>query len=175
MLYWSCAGGSLPPHPVQNGADPSLDAVDYKILRCLKDNARQKASAISDAIGLSVSAVIERIRKMEASGVIRGYTVLVDQKQLGNGMTALMEVSLEHPRYYDSFASMICKNKNIVSCYYLTGDFDFILKIITDSSDSLELIHRQIKSTEGVSATKTHFVLKNVKADLSVIPDEESE
>jgi len=148
-----------------------MDAIDYKILQCLKENARQKASAIGDAINLSVSAVLERIRKMEKCGLIEGYTVILDQKQLGNDMTALMEVSLEHPRYYDSFTDMVRSNENIVSCDYLTGDFDFILKILTDTSESLEYIHRQIKSLDGVSNTRTHFVLKNVKNERTVIPE----
>lgn len=152
-----------------------MDAVDYQILKCLKENARQKASAISEKINLSVSSVIDRIRKLEQAGVIQGYTVVLDQKHLGNDMIALMEVRLEHPKYYDAFTAMIRSNNSIVSCYYLTGDFDFTLKILTDSSDGLEMIHRQIKSMEGVSATKTHFVLKSVKNDLSAIPDMEPE
>lgn len=142
-------------------------------MRCLKKNARAKASAISEEISLSVSAVIERIKKLEASGIITGYTAIFDQKQLGNDMTALMEVSLEHPRYYDAFCELIMSIDNIVSCYYMTGDYDFMLRIITDSSDSLELIHRKIKSMEGVSATETHFVLKGVKNEYSVIPRNE--
>ena len=148
-----------------------MDTIDYKILRCLKENARQKASAIGESINLSVSAVLERIRKMEKNGLIEGYTVILNQRNLGNDMAALMEVSLVHPRYYDSFTEMIEKNASIISCDYLTGDFDFLLKILTDTSESLEQIHRQIKSIEGVSATKTHFVLKSVKNERTVIPE----
>ena len=148
-----------------------MDAIDYKILHCLKRNAREKASVISEEINLSVSAVLERIRKMEKNGIIEGYTILLNQKKLGNGMTALMEVSLEHPRHYESFTESIKANENIISCDYLTGDFDFMLKIITDTSDSLEEIHRRIKSLDGVSATRTHFVLKNVKDESTVIPE----
>lgn len=85
-------------------------------------------------------------------------------------MSALMEVSLEHPKFYESFTTAIKQNDNIVSCHYLTVDFDFILKIFCQSSDHLEKIHREIKSLEGVSLTKTHFVLKNVKNELCVIP-----
>ena len=147
-----------------------LDEIDYKIMRCLKENARAKASAISEEISLSVSAVIERIKKLESGGVITGYTAIFDQRELGNNMTALMEVSLEHPRYYDNFCDLISKIDNIVTCYYMTGDYDFMLRIVTDTSDSLELIHRRIKSMEGVSATETHFVLKGVKNEYSVIP-----
>ena len=73
-----------------------MDNIDYKILRCLKDNARLTASAISEEINLSVSAVIERIRKMESSGVIKGYTIEVDQKKLGNEMVAIMAKHKEH-------------------------------------------------------------------------------
>ncbi len=148
-----------------------MDRTDLKILQCLKKNARQKASAISEEINLSVSAVTERIKRMEQSGVIRSYTVILDQKQLGNDVTALMEVSLEHPRYFDEFAKMIEETPNIVSCYYMTGDFDFMLKILTNSSDNLELIHRKIKSMDGVQGTKTHFVLKSVKTDVTVVPN----
>ena len=108
---------------------------------------------------------------MEKDGIIEGYTVVLDQKKLGNDMTALMEVSLEHPRYFDSFTAMVQANENVISCDYLTGDFDFMLKVLTDSSESLERIHRQIKSVEGVSATRTHFVLKNIKNEVTVIPE----
>ena len=150
-----------------------MDKMDYKILKCLKLNARTKAAAISNEIHLSVSAVLERIHKMEKNKVIQNYTIIVDQKKLENDVSALMEISLEHPKYYDSFTKSIELNDNIVSCYYLTGDFDFMIKILCQSSDDLEKIHREIKSIEGVSATKTHFVLKNIKNIFCVIPETE--
>lgn len=148
-----------------------MDNMDYKILKCLKLNARNKASDISKKIHLSVSAVIERIHKMEKNNVIKNYTIIVDQKKLENDVSALMEISLEHPKFYESFTNAIESNANIVSCYYLTGDFDFMLKIICQSSDHLERIHREIKSLEGVSSTKTHFILKNIKNIFCVIPE----
>ena len=120
-----------------------MDKLDYKILNILKENGRETASDISKAIHLSVSAVLDRIKKMEESGIIKGYTVRVDAKALGNDVTALMEISLEHPRFHDSF------------------------------TDELERIHRTIKSIPGVSATRTHFVLKEIKNMYSAIPEEE--
>ena len=148
-----------------------MDKMDYKILECLKSNARNKASAISKEIHLSVSAVLERIHKMEKNDIIKNYTIIVDQKKLGNDMSALMEISLEHPKFDESFITAIKLNTNIISCYYLTGDFDFMIKILCQSSDDLEKIHREIKSLEGVLTTKTHFVLKNIKNIFCVIPD----
>jgi len=148
-----------------------MDTLDNKILRALGANARQKASAISQEINLSVSAVIERIHKLEDSGVIVGYTAVLDQKRLGNDISAWMEVSLEHPKHYDTFVARIQKIDNILACHYLTGDFDFMLHVVARSSEALEGIHRRIKKIEGVSATKTHFVLKTVKSNTCLLPD----
>lgn len=148
-----------------------MDNIDIKILKCLRKNARLTASAIGEEINLSVSAVIERIRKLEQSGIIKGYTIEVDQKLLGNEMVAIMEVRLKHPKYYDEFAGLIKTNNSIAACYYMTGDFDFILKIVTDSAEGLDEVYKFVKGYEGVSATETHFVLKTEKDEVSIIPD----
>ena len=147
-----------------------MDQTDIEILRCLQKNARMKASAIGEEINLSVSAVTERIRKLESTGIIKQYTVLVDQQTIGNDVVALMEVQLEHSRCYDTFSAMVQACPSIVSCYYLTGDYDFMLKIVTDSSEHLEHIHRDIKSVPGVCNTKTYFVLKTQKEEVTVLP-----
>lgn len=141
-----------------------MDNLDYKILECLKSNARIKASQISKEIHLSVSAVLERIKKMENNNIIKNYTITVDNNKLGNGTNALMEVSLDHPKFYESFTNVIEQNDKVVLCYYLTGEFDFMLKILCSSSEELEKIHRDIKSLEGVSRTKTYFILKDIKS-----------
>lgn len=148
-----------------------MDKVDTAILNCLTNNARMKASDIGKEINLSVSAVIERIKKMEANGTIQKYTVVLNQKLMGNDLIAFIEVSLEHPKYYDTFTEIVTKNKSIQECHYLTGEFDFMLKVLTDSSESLEEIHGKIKSLNGVQSTKTHFVLKAIKNEMSVIPE----
>lgn len=153
------------------GENYSLDSVDYAILNCLKENARMTSSEIGKKINLSVSAVIERIKKLEKNKIIQGYTVSLNQAKMGNSLIAIMEVSLEHPKYYDAFAEMIQNNPNVQSCYYRTGEFDFIINIYTDSADSLEKIHRNIMNMAGIQATKTHFVLKVVKNDFNVIPE----
>ncbi len=148
----------------------NLDSIDIQILSRLKQNARMKASQISDEIGLSISSVTERIHKLEKNGVITSYTVLVNQKAIGNDTIALMEVSLEHPKYYDTFADMIAQTKNIASCYYISGDFDFMLKIVAPS-EKLEEIHRKIKSFPGVSGTRTNVVLRSMKTESTLLPE----
>lgn len=152
-----------------------MDSLDYEILNILKKNARKKASDISKEIHLSVSTVIERIRKMESSGVIEAYTIITNEHKVGNDLAALMEISLDHPRYNESFSIKIMEHPNIISCYYLTGDFDFMLKISCRSSEHLEQIHKWIKDQEGVRSTKTHIVLRNIKNIYSSLPSTEEE
>lgn len=146
-----------------------MDSMDRSILRCLSENSRQSATEIGHKVHLSVAAVIERIRKLERNGIIQQYTIVADQHKIGNEVTALMEVSLEHPQYYDEFTRVMNANENVVACDYLTGDYDFMLKIHTQSSDTLEQLHRVIKSIKGVSSTKTYFVLKEIKSGIAAV------
>ena len=83
-----------------------MDKIDLNILKCLKENSRQTASMISQTINLSVSAVIERIRKMEQKGMIQRYTVILDEKQLGNDLTVFISIRLEHPKYGEDIKQM---------------------------------------------------------------------
>lgn len=147
-----------------------MDSIDLSILKCLKENSRQTASMISQSINLSISAVIERIRKMEARGMIQKYTVILDEKQLGNDLTVFVSVRLENPKYGADFAKEAACHPNVSECYYIAGDVDYLLKIVADTSRSLETIHEDIKEMAGVSWTKTLYVLSTIKNDVSVLP-----
>ena len=148
-----------------------MDKLDYQIITELRRNARQTASDISKSIHLSVSTVIERIRKMEKSGLIKTYTVITNDQKLGNDITVMMEVSMEHPRFNEDFITRINDHPNVIACYYLTGEFDFMLKICCRSSEHLEQIHNQIKDCPGVRLTRTHYVLRTVKNIYSSTPE----
>jgi len=150
-----------------------MDKIDYQILELLKSNGRERASEISKEVHLTVSTVIERIKKMETSGIIKGYTVLTDDPQVGNDVTAIIEVGLDHPKYEDAFSDCIKKHPNIIACYYLTGEYDYILKLTCRSSHHLEEIHSWIKGQPGIRKMKTHYVLKTVKNIYTSLPREE--
>lgn len=145
-----------------------MDSIDMNILELLQQNARQEASAISDGVHLSVSAVIERIRKMEKEGIIKNFTVTLDTKKLGYDITAYVGVTLEHPNFYNGFIEVIREMPSVISCSYITGDFDFMLKVMTDTTDGLEKIHREIKTIQGVMSIKTFFVLSSVKDNINL-------
>lgn len=148
-----------------------MDDIDIRILEALKENAKTNSSEIGERINMSVSAVIERIRKLESSGVISRYTVLLDPKSLGMDVSAYMSVSLEHPKYNDSFIEAVRQDSRIIECSYLTGDFDFLLKVITYSTDDLTSTLTMVKSLEGVSLTRTQVVLATNKNEVTVMPN----
>ena len=148
-----------------------MDSIDYQILSCLKENSRENATNIGTKINLSTSAVIERIKKMESSGLIQKYTAIIDQSALGRDLTAFMYVSLEHPKYYDNFVEKINENNSVAECYYIAGDFDFILKIITKTGKDLEEMLKYVKYINGVSMTRTSVVLSTNKCDICLLPD----
>lgn len=148
-----------------------IDSIDIQILNALKNNARVNASEIGESINMSVSAVIERIKKLENSGIIGRYTILLDPKKLGMDVSAFMSVSLEHPKYNDSFIESVRGDARIIECNYLTGDFDFLLKIITYSTDDLTSVLTMVKSIPGVSLTRTQMVLATNKNEVTVMPN----
>lgn len=150
-----------------------MDSIDYQILECLKQNSRENATNIGTKISLSTSAVIERIKKLENSGVIEGYTTIINQSTLGRELMAFIYVSLEHPKYNEDFINKINEHHTISECHYIAGDFDFILKVITKSGKTLEGILNYIKSINGVSLTRTSVVLSTNKCDLCILPEKE--
>ena len=147
-----------------------MDHIDRKILRCLNKDARMNASQISQKVNLSVSAVIERMKKMETSGLIRGYTAVIDERLAGYDVQALISIRLEHPKYNLEFARQMQAHERVMECFYITGDFDYIARITACSTEELTRVLHDIKQIPGVSLTRTYVVLDNVKQNSSVIP-----
>ncbi|MGE4353269.1 MAG: Lrp/AsnC family transcriptional regulator [Oscillospiraceae bacterium] len=145
-----------------------MDSIDIKILQFLKNNARITASEISNLINLSVPACSERLKKLESSGVIKQYTTIIDNRYLKKTLTAMMFVSLERPQFTDRFVDYINTEDDILECHYLAGDFDYLMKIITENTDTLEALLNRIKSVPGVQKTRTIVVLSSVKNNYSV-------
>ena len=148
----------------------TMDHIDIKILRYLTKDARMNASQISQKVNLSISAVIERMKKMEASGLIKGYTAVIDEKLAGFNVQAMISIRLEHPKYNQEFNRQMCCHERVMECFYITGDFDYIARIGVSSTDELTKVLHDIKQIPGVSLTRTYVVLDNIKQSASVIP-----
>lgn len=142
-----------------------MDSTDIKILNCLAINARMNSSDIAEKVSLSVSAVIERIKKLENNGVIKKYTVILDNTTLGKDVSAMMFVNMENPRFNAGFENMVKAHTQITECHYLAGDYDYLIKIVTTNTGALERVLNDIKGVAGVSKTRTMIVLSGIKQE----------
>ena len=140
-----------------------LDQIDLKILFILQNNGRTRLADIADEVDLSTPAVMERVKKLEASGVITGYQALLDSKKVGKDVTAFIGVSIGNQRDIDQFATAMLRYRDVLECHHVTGDESFILKVKSANTGSLEKLLGQIRSVEGVTRTVTKIVLSTAK------------
>lgn len=149
-----------------------MDSIDSKILETLQQNSRISISELSKKVNLSLSAVSERLKKLEASDIIEKYTVILNSNALGQELSVFMSISLESPNNTNKFLNSIACEKEILECHYVTGEYDYILKITTKSTQTLEALMNRIKSLPGIKRTQTNVVLSTVKNNFSVSPSD---
>jgi Lrp/AsnC family leucine-responsive transcriptional regulator len=147
-----------------------MDVIDVKVLELLQENARVSVSEISKKVNLSLSAVSERLKKLEASKVIKSFTIILDPEFLGKELSVIMNISLENPVHTDDFLKFIRSENEILECHYITGEYDYALKITTKNTQTLEHMMNRIKSVPGIKKTQTNVVLSTVKHLYSVSP-----
>jgi len=140
-----------------------LDQIDLKILFLLQNSGRSRLADIAEDVELSTPAVMERVKKLEASGIIKGYHALVDAKKVGKDITAFIGVSMGHQRDIDKFAAQMLQYPDVLECHHVTGDESFILKVKSADTGSLEKLLGEIRSVEGVTRTVTKVVLSTAK------------
>jgi Lrp/AsnC family transcriptional regulator, leucine-responsive regulatory protein len=140
-----------------------IDQIDLKILSILQNSGRSRLADIADEVELSAPAVLERVKKLEVNGVIKGYQALLDGKKVGKDITAFVGVSIGNQRDIDKFATQMLRNPDVLECHHITGDESFILKVKSANTTSLEKLLGGIRSIEGVTRTVTRVVLSTAK------------
>jgi Lrp/AsnC family leucine-responsive transcriptional regulator len=141
-----------------------INSLDLKIIAHLMKQGRSTWAELGGILGLSAPAAAERVRKLEESGVIRGYTALIDPEQVGFGLAALVSVTLDRPEHRDKFLAEVQNMAEILECHHVAGEEDYILKVRCSGTRYLErLISDEIKAIPGVLKTKTTVILSTVK------------
>ncbi|MBY5791504.1 winged helix-turn-helix transcriptional regulator [Rhizobium leguminosarum bv. viciae] len=146
---------------------PALDAIDRNILRLLRLDARMSNAKLAAEIGLSPSACLRRIKMMEKSGVIRGYTVLVDTGNADEMIAVIINITLERQTedYLDRLEAAVRRHPEIRECFLMTGGSDYLLRVEVANAGEFERIHKEILSTlPGVLRIHSSFSIRNVLA-----------
>jgi len=146
-----------------------MDATDRAIVELLLTDARATQQEIAKKVKLSQPSVADRIRKLEETKVILGYTARVDPRRLGHDITAFIGVSIEHPKYFDTFAKRVLALPGVLECHRVAGPESYLLKVRTESTSTLDqLLVQNLRTIPGVSSTQTTIVLASVKEDAHV-------
>ncbi|HSC52158.1 MAG TPA: Lrp/AsnC family transcriptional regulator [Phnomibacter sp.] len=143
-----------------------LDEKDIAILQLLQQNARITIKEISEKIHLSTTPVHERIKRMEETGVIKQYVTLLDPDKVKKGLTVICYVSLkQHSKEAGSkFIQSIMQMPEVVECYNISGEFDFMLKIVSESMNTYYDFHvNQLGEIENMGNIQSVFVMGVIK------------
>ena len=145
-----------------------LDRHDVALLTELQRDARQTVQQLATAAGLSSTPCWKRVKEMEASGIIRGYTALVDREKVGLALCVLAEVNLTRHNEDDvrRFELAVADCPQIVSCYSTTGQADYVIKVLVPDIKSYEsFLHETAFKLPGVTHVRSSVVLKEVKSE----------
>lgn len=149
-----------------------MDAMDRKIVRALQADARASLQEIGREVGLSTSPCWERIRKLEAAGVIEGYTVRLNSQALGLADTVMVQVTLDShsDNTLEKFGESLAAIPEVVEAYLVSGDYDYLLRVaVKDTRDYERLLRERLYKIKGIRHSKSSFVLRTLKkADLPV-------
>ena len=145
-----------------------MDLLDTQILSALQANSRLSASAIAGQVNLSVPAVLERMKKLRAAGVIERYTVRINRKAVGLKLLAFVFVRLDGSGSIGGFRDQIIGFASVLECHHIAGAYDYVLKIAVEDTDELEkFLSAQLKRIGGVAETNTQIVLATLKEEFN--------
>ena len=153
-------------------ADNKLDKIDLKILKLLQENSKITNLDLSKHIGLSPAPTLERVKKLEQSGIILSYHAKVDAAAIGLNVRTFVLVSLawQKENALENFIKKVNDISEITECYIITGDADFLLKIVCKDLPTYEqLLFKTLSQIEEIERLKTLMTLSKVKKD-KVLP-----
>ena len=154
------------PPKLAEPANRPLDETDRRILKAMQADGRMTVQAIADRVGLSASPCLRRIRHMEEAGIITAYSVTIDQRSVGLPVSVFVSIKLERQRSneLDRFGDAISDWPEVMECYLMTGQFDYLLRVVCADLAAYEIFLREkLTRVEGVSSIESSFSLAQVK------------
>lgn len=149
-----------------------FDDLDKKLLLYLQEDAKQTTKEMSYKLGLSVTAVYERIKKLEKLGVISKYVALLNRDKINKNFTVLCHVKLiQHKKeYVIEFEKEVVNLPEITECFHVSGDYDYILKInVKDMQDYRNFMLSKLTTIKHIASTHSSFMISEVKNTTSII------
>lgn len=149
----------------------SIDRKDTIILNVLQKDGRISNVRLAETVGLSEAACLRRVRALEKDGYITGFAARVNASKLGLGSNVFVEITLHQEQQQDlqAFEAAVARVPEVMECYLVTGQYDYLLRVVVRNLEDFERIHREaITSLPGVSRVQTSFALRAVKKESSL-------
>ena len=143
-----------------------MDAIDKKLISLLQKNGKLTMKELSAELGLSITPIYERLRRLERDKTITGYHAHVDEKKVGLGLEIFCSVTLESHKseFLIAFETGIQKFDEVLECYHLAGTFDFLLKVLVrDMNDYADFVNTKLAKLENIGLVQSMMVLKKIK------------
>ena len=142
----------------------ALDRIDYRILHFIQNDARMSNAELAEAVGLSPSPCLRRVKRLERAGIIKRYVGIVDASAVGLPISAFVSISL-HSQDRDgleAFQSRVKTYPEVMECYLMTGTSDFLMRVVVPNLQSYERFADKLTRIPGISNIQTSFALKPV-------------
>lgn len=148
-----------------------LDKTDLKILENLQQDSKMTTKEISIKLDLSVTAVYERIKRLEREGVISGYVALLDPEKVERGFMVFCQIKLiQHTKsYLSSFEAEVTRLPEVLECYHVSGEYDYILKVLVKDMAAYREFMVTKLTTLNLGSTQSTFTISKVK-NTSALP-----
>ena len=149
----------------------SLDAIDLKILHALQENARLTNAELATRVNLSPSPCLTRVRALESAGIVDRYVTLLDPKKVELGVSVFISVTLERQvgKSLEQFERAIARYDEVMECYLMTGDSDYLLRVVVRDVEELQrFIIDKLSTLPSVSNIRSSFALRQVKYKTSL-------
>ena len=143
-----------------------MDSIDKKLLILLQKDSKKTTKELSVKLNLSVTAVYERIKKLEREGIIKNYVALINRSKVDKGFIVFCHIKLiQHTReFLTKFESQVVKLSEILECHHVSGDYDYILKIaVRDMEEYREFLVTKLTTLEHIGCTHSTFMISEVK------------
>ncbi len=148
-----------------------LDSIDLRILKELQADGRLSFTDLAPKVGLTISPCLERVRRLERAGVIKGYGAVLDPRAVDAGLLVFIELSLTYssPDIFAEFKRAVRKLPQILECHLVSGDFEYLLKArLRDMNAYRELLGEIVRLLPGVRNSKTLIVMEEVKETTAI-------
>ncbi|WP_445452424.1 Lrp/AsnC family transcriptional regulator [Flavobacterium sp. 25HG05S-40] len=144
-----------------------MDVIDKKLLSLLQEDTKKTTKALSLQLNLSVTAVYERIKKLEREGIISKYVVLLDRNKINKGFVVFCHIKLvQHSKdYLTRFENEVIQLTEVLECFHVSGDYDYILKVhVKDMDEYREFMVTKLTTLQHIGSTHSTFMIGEVKS-----------